>query len=306
MTPDHPPPPVLRRSLVAHGWSDDELARARRSGTLSRVRRGAYVDGPVPPDAVVRHRQLVQATVAGLRRAAVVSHESAAVLHGMTTWGLRLGRVHVTRRPPASSDASRTLRCHVASLSDEETVLVDGLAVTDVTRTALDLARSVPLEVAVVVLDTALARRLVQREDLDAGLARLAGTRGSRRAARAVALADGRSESVGESRSRVLLHRLGLAPSGLQHPVHTADGVLVGRADFVWETEKLLGEFDGRVKYGRLLRPGQDPGDAVFEEKRREDAMRAEGWGMVRWTWDEIDGAMATRVGRALRLRRGI
>ena len=50
----------------------------------------------------------------------------------------------------------------------------------------------------------------------------------------------------------------------------------------------MLGEFDGRVKYGRLLRPGQEPGDAVFEEKRREDAIRDEGWGVVRWVWSDL------------------
>ncbi|MGY1606477.1 MULTISPECIES: type IV toxin-antitoxin system AbiEi family antitoxin domain-containing protein [unclassified Geodermatophilus] len=299
-------PPTLRRVLVAGGWSDDELARARRSGALSRVRRGAYVQGALPTAAAVRHHLLVRATVAGLRRDAVVSHESAAVLHGLPTWGLRLARVHVTRQPPASSDVSRTLRCHVARLEDDEVTAVDGIPVTDPVRTALDLARSLPFEPSVVVLDALLATRTDHAAALGARLARMAGTRGSRAAARAVAFADGRSESVGESRSRVLLHRLGLAPSGLQHPVHTADGVLLGRADFVWETERLLGEFDGRVKYGRLLRPGQEPGDAVFEEKRREDAMRAEGWGMVRWTWDEISGSgpLAGRVGRALRLRR--
>ncbi len=42
-----------------------------------------------------------------------------------------------------------------------------------------------------------------------------------------------------------------------------------------------MGEFDGRIKYGRLLRPGQEAGDAVFEEKRREDAIRDEGWKVV-------------------------
>ncbi|MGY1736665.1 type IV toxin-antitoxin system AbiEi family antitoxin domain-containing protein [Geodermatophilus sp. SYSU D00684] len=304
MPSDEPIPLVLRRVLVADGWSDDELARARRSGELSRVRRGTYVEGTLPTTAAVRHELLVRATVAGLRRDAVVSHESAAVLHGLPTWGLRLGRVHVTRRPPASSDVGRTLRCHVARLGDDEVTTVGGIPVTDRVRTALDLARSLPFEVAVVVLDDLLAARPADAVVLAARLARMTGTRGSRTAARAVAFADGRSESVGESRSRVLLHRLGYPPSGLQHPVHTADGVMLGRADFVWEPGRLLGEFDGRVKYGRLLRPGQDPGDAVFEEKRREDAMRGEGWGMVRWTWDELDGALAIRVGRALRLRR--
>jgi hypothetical protein len=306
MPSDEQTPLVLRRDRVTDGWSDDELARARRSGALSRVRRGAYVEGALPTAAAVRHHLLVRATVAGLRRDAVVSHESAAVLHGLPTWGLRLGRVHVTRRPPASSDVSRTLRCHVARLGDDEVTAVGGIPVTDPVRTALDLARCLPFEVAVVVLDGLLAAGPADGGVLRDRLTRTAGTQGSRAAARAVAFADGRSESVGESRSRVLLHRLGLAPSDVQHPVRAADGRLLGRADFAWETERLLGEFDGRVKYGRLLRPGQAPGDVVFEEKRREDAMRAEGWGVVRWTWDEISGsgAVAARVGRALRWRR--
>ena len=64
----------------------------------------------------------------------------------------------------------------------------------------------------------------------------------------------------------------------------------------------MLGEFDGQVKYGRLLRPGQAPGDAVFDEKRREDALRDEGWGMIRWVWDELGRppALVARWRRAL------
>ncbi|MDT7681251.1 MAG: hypothetical protein QOG57_1561, partial [Pseudonocardiales bacterium] len=62
-------------------------------------------------------------------------------------------------------------------------------------------------------------------------------------------------------------------------------------------------EFDGRIKYGRLLRPGQAPGDAVFEEKRREDALRDHGLRVVRWCWDDLDtfAAVADRLRRAFR-----
>ncbi len=218
MGPQLPPVPVLRRRLLAEGWSDDELARARRSGTMARVRRGAYVDGALPTPGALRHRLLVQPTLADLRRDAVVSHESAAVLHGLPTWGLRLARVHVTRRPPASSDVGRTLRCHVARLAEDETAAVDGIAVTGVARTVLDLARAVPFEVAVVALDGALALQLTSPGELRAGLGRIAGTRGARAAARAVAFADGRRGSVGGSRSRVLLHRLGCRPVDCSTP----------------------------------------------------------------------------------------
>ncbi len=63
----------------------------------------------------------------------------------------------------------------------------------------------------------------------------------------------------------------------------------------------MVGEFDGRITYGRWLRPGQQPGDVVFEEKRREDLIRDEGWPVVRWTWDDLlhPARLGERVSRA-------
>jgi hypothetical protein len=230
-----------------------------------------------------------------------VSHQSAAVLHGLPLWDAPLDRVHVTRRPPAWNDTSRVLRCHVARLRDDEVTEVAGLPVTSVVRTALDLARSLPLEAAVVSLDAALHTRVLAHDTLGERLFDIVGTPGSRSAARAIAVADGRSESVGESRSRVVLQRWKLQPSALQHEIRSAGGVLVGRSDFAWEEERLVGEFDGRVKYGRLLRPRQDVSDAVFAEKRREDAIRDEDWDVVRWIWAELQrpDRLAARVRRA-------
>jgi hypothetical protein len=290
----------MRRDAVTLGYSDDELARLARSGTWSRLRRGAYVEGPPPSDPIARHRLLVAATTAGLRRPAVVSHQSAAVLLGLPLWGVRLDRVHVTRSPPAAQDRSRVLHCHVAGLRSDELVVVDGLTVTGPVRTLLDMARSLPFEVAVVALDGALHRRPALAGEVRAALGALIGVPGGRGAARAVAFADGRSESVGESRSRVLLSGHGVAPSDIQHRV-VVDGFEIARTDFVWEDDGLVGEFDGRMKYGRLLRPGQKPEDAVVEEKRREDAIREAGWGVVRWMWTDLQrpGLLADRVRRA-------
>jgi hypothetical protein len=299
------PPPdrlILRRHAVGQGWTDDELARLVRAGAWTRLGRGAYLDGALPEDAYARHRLLVRAALARLGTSAVVSHQSAAVLHGLPLWGARLSEVHVTRRPPAWNDSRGTLRVHVARLRDDEVASVDGIPVTGPVRTALDLARALPFEAAVVILDAALHQRHFAQEQLLERLFDIAGTRGSRAAARAMRFADARSESVGESRSRVLLHRLELAPSALQFEVRTSGGIFVGRTDFAWEEQRVLGEFDGRVKYGRLLRPGQEPGDVVFEEKRREDSLRAEDWSVVRWTWADIEapGQLSRWLQRAL------
>jgi hypothetical protein len=215
---------ILRRDAVGQGWTDDELARLVRAGAWVRLGRGAYLDGGLPDDAFARHRLLVRANLARLGAAAVVSHQSAAVLRGLPLWAARLDKVHVTRRPPAWHDSRGQLKVHVARLRDDEVTSIDGLPVTGAVRTVLDLARWLPFEAAVVVLDAALHRRHVTHELLLERLFDIAGTRGSRAAARAARFADARSESVGESRSRVLLHRLELAPSALQLEVHGSNG----------------------------------------------------------------------------------
>ncbi|WP_104528765.1 hypothetical protein [Blastococcus saxobsidens] len=71
----------------------------------------------------------------------------------------------------------------------------------------LDLARSLPHETAVVALDAALNGRLLAHDQVRARLFDIAGSPAARSAARVVAAADARSESVGESRSRVILQR---------------------------------------------------------------------------------------------------
>jgi hypothetical protein len=87
----------------------------------------------------------------------------------------------------------------------------------------------------------------------------------------------------------------------LQPRVHRRDGTVIGRADFGWETFRTLGEFDGRVKYGRLLRTGQEPGDAVFREKRREDELRDHRWEVARWRGTTSTTPASSAIGFAER-----
>jgi hypothetical protein len=117
--------------------------------------------------------------------------------------------------------------------------------------------------------------------------------------------------SPGETLSRLAIHRAGLPAPELQHLVRTEGGVVLGQVDFWWDEFATAGEFDGRAKYGRLLLPGQDPGDVVFAEKVREDALRAGGREVVRWIWPELssfDGVarrIRTAFARGVRRRPG-
>jgi len=283
---------ILRRGrLLADGYSPAELRRNVRIGALVALRRGVYVDPAAmlqPPE--VRHALAVRAAWPALVSDAVISHASAAALFGLPLWGVPLDRVHVTRVRTHGGRVDPRLHVHSARLAADEIVVLDGIALTSPPRTVVDLARSLPFEEAVSIADAALHQRLVLPEELADALERAARRPGSAAARRVVAFADARSESPGESRSRVRMRRWGLPAPVLQMPIPTRLGVSYG-------------EFDGLVKYGRLLRPGQDAGQAVFEEKRREDAIRDEDWRVTRWTWPDLEPfeGVARRIERSFR-----
>ncbi|MGV9680765.1 hypothetical protein ACWDSJ_36310 [Nocardia sp. NPDC003482] len=295
-----------RREVVADGVTDDQIRRLCTGGSWRRVRRGTYADETAFAhlDATARHRTLIAAALPDLTDEAVLSHQSAAVIYGAPVWGALLDRVCVTRNRRNGGRIKPHLKVHCAPLGG--VAELHGMLLTTPARTVVDVARTVPFEAAVVIAD-ALAREFgITPTDLAIELEAARYRRGVGLARRVAAFLDPHSESVGESRSRVMLRRLGFPAPSTQGEVYSEEGRLLGRVDFYYDGTGVVGEFDGRVKYGRLLRPDQDPGDAVFVEKKREDALRANGYRVVRWTWDELPtGEVAPRLHRALARARG-
>mgnify|MGYP001671329974 CR=1 FL=1 len=133
---------------------------------------------------------------------------------------------------------------------------------------------------------------------LEEALARMPETaRGGPRARQAVRLADGRSESPGESMSRVRMWEHRLPKPELQVSVRVGSELYI--LDFYWPDHGVAGEFDGRVKY-RSASFGQDPEDVVWREKLREDALRASGLTVARWTWAQAWGDAGAQMLRRL------
>ncbi|SDU85612.1 Transcriptional regulator, AbiEi antitoxin, Type IV TA system [Microlunatus sagamiharensis] len=296
---------LLRSWLVSRGLSDQDLGRLQAVGDLVRLRRGGYLRGDVrdltPED---RHRLLVQATVPLLERGSTLSHGSAAVVHGLPVDALGLAQVHLTRPRRGGGRTRALVRVHTSALAEHELEERDGLRLTSLARTVVDVARSMPFERAVPTADRAL-RLGLDRDALDAALVRAARWPGAPVARRVAAFADGRSESVGESLSRVLLAERAVPAPELQLPV--LDGRhLVARVDFAWPDAGVVGEFDGKVKYGRLLAEGDDVREVVHREKLREDALRDLGWQVVRWTWPDLarPEVVVDRLARAFRRAR--
>jgi predicted transcriptional regulator of viral defense system len=175
---------VLTRRLVGQGFDDRDLGRMRRDGSLVPVRRGAYVrERPAARTHAEEHRELIFATAPQLHDGAVVSHTSAAVLHGLPTWQKAIDRVHVTRNRSSGGKRRSIVHVHTAPLPDDHVTAVDGVPVTSLVRTILDLCRTLPIEQAGAAGDAALAYGLV-RQVLEDQLTRM----NRRQARRAVEL----------------------------------------------------------------------------------------------------------------------
>lgn len=291
---------IRRDEALRRGLSDRELQRQCRTGAWERLRPGRFTDADAfaDLDAYAQHRLLADAVAGAASPDAVLSHQSAAVLHGIHLWQTPLGRVHLTRDRPSGGSRSRRRHVHSQPLPAEDVTDVDGMQVTTPARTVVDLAATLGFEQAIVAADHALHCGAVD----PAALAELrdAPRRASARVRRTLDLADGRSESVGESRSRVLFLREQLPLPDLQATLHSPRGVRLGRVDFL--LDGVVGEFDGRIKYGRLVPDGQLPEDVLWREKEREDRIRDAGWQVVRWTWAELatPDVIVDRIRRAL------
>ena len=292
---------VLTSDLLSQGYSADEVRGLLRSGELQRVRRGAYERARSGLSIEEQHRRLIEAALSQHDRDVVVSHLSAAVLHGLAVWPEALRLVHLTRPRSGGGKVRAGVELHASALPDAQVTARDGILLTTPARTVVDLCRTLPLDQAVAAGDGAL-RRGVARSEREEVLLTCRGWPGIGNARRAVALLDGRAESAGESVSRVRMHEARLPAPVPQYEVHDRRGRLVGRADFGWEEQRVLGEFDGRVKYGRLLKPGQQVEEGVYREKLREDALRDLDWRVVRWTWADLypGDVLVERLGRVL------
>ncbi len=177
---------------------------------------------------------------------------------------------------------------HHGAIEPDDAVEIDGLRLTSTARTIIDIARTAPFEQSVVIGDAALHLRKTTHAELTDQLIRAAHRPGCQAARRVLAFLDGRSESVGESRSRVALNDPTLPPPELQPRILTPDGTFIARVDFLWPTLGVVGEFDGRIKYHKSIRGNRPLEAQILAEKTREDTLRAQGWSVTRWTWQHL------------------
>ena len=261
-----------RRDLLAAGLTRRALQRRVRLGELRRLTPHLYTDVAEPsPDEGLR--------AAAVALDAVVSHTSAALL-----WGLELVSTPVEPTVLVRRDRSRaTYDGVVVRRSDVdagEWRRRDGVRVTTVVRTLLDLCRSLPLGEAVATVDSALRQRSASLKDLRAALCALPAGRGRSLVARVLALVDVRCGSVLESLLRVLLHVHGVRAPRTQVLVRARDGSAIGRVDFAWPDVRLVVEADGFAFHADRRR--------YRDDRRRSNALVLAGWRLLRFSWEDV------------------
>jgi hypothetical protein len=254
----------LQRRAIGH-----RLARRR----LIPLHRGVYAVG---------HRSVSRegrwlAAVLTIGEDAVLSHRSAAAL-----WGLRptsRSRAEVTS--PRALRSRPAIQLHREAVAADETAEHEGIPVTSVPRTLVDLAGLLrPAELRRVVEQAEVLRR-ADALSLDAVVARHPGRRGVSHLAAIVK--EGR---IGAAVTRSELERRFLSfleEVGLPRPLTNASVTVAARTfevDCLWPAARVVVELDGARHHGTR---------AAFERDRERDrALQAAGWRVARVTWRQL------------------
>lgn len=296
-----------RRDLASWGIDETVLRPLAMGGHIVRIRHGMYVDSrswaKAADDPARRHRIELRAAIDSLGCPAFAHAESAALVHGLPLPFAAPRELNLLRAVGRDSRSLRQPSAHPISLpgvsmtvhdvGPHQVADVDGIPVTSLALTAVTAAARLHGEWPVIVLDSALWRAPDLRALLDVELELWPQLKGRKWVLRALELARSGAQTPLETVSRLALVRTGLPEPMLQHKFVDVEGV-IGVTDMYWPTLGVIGEADGLIKY--------ESREALVAEKRREDRLRALGFAVVRWGWDEIrerPHAVADRIRRA-------
>jgi hypothetical protein len=228
---------------------------------------------------------------------AALSHRSAAA-----AWGLRDSATAGwdVSTPRQGARCATGIRLHTPrSLPRDEVELLRAVPVTSVARTLVDLAAVLSADALGRALHQAEVLRVLDVADVDAVLARSNGRRGTGRLRRALATpSPGTTRSALEERFLSLCRWAGLPAPRCNVHLATARGLL--EVDAVWPAAAVVVELDGvRV---------HDTARAFHADRRRDAALAAEGYVVVRLTWRRVTrerAEVAAELRRILAVRAG-
>jgi very-short-patch-repair endonuclease len=265
---------VTRRQLAAMGVTRSAITRRVEAGRLTRVHRGVYAVG---------HRQRTReaswiAAVMACSPGAFLSHLDAAAL-----WGIYEGcrpAIHVTTTA-RSARRLPGIRAHRARTLDPADVTAkDGVPVTTVARTLIDLTDILSSDRLLRAIREAEYLGLLDHDSLNAAVKRANGRKRLRKLTDAI----GRHtpgqiirEEL-EHRFQELLHTAGLPKPQTNVKVQTRRRPYT--VDCLWPDQHVAVELDGRAAHARAT--------AFEEDRARDAALTATGVRPLRFTWHRV------------------
>jgi very-short-patch-repair endonuclease len=284
---------VSRGQLLGLGFASGAIGRRLRAGRLHQLQPGVYAVG----HRVIPREGRWMAAVLASGPEAVLSHWSAAA-HWMIRPNSRT-RIDVT--VPHRSRSSNRIHRHISSVPDDERTVEEGIPVTTVPRTILDLAATEDADTVENLLRESEYRRLSDRLSLPHLIERYLGKRGIRKVQ--VALKRLEEEPEGRRRSRLeerfvpflRLHRLAL-PRFNDQIVLGANRYTV---DCYWPEARQIVELDGWQ--------GHSTKTAFREDRARDRRLVAAGYTVTHITWNQLDdepGAIASDLRQLLEIEK--
>lgn len=264
---------VSRAQLVGMGLGRYAIGHRLECGRFHALHRGVYAVGHSAVSREGRWMAAVLVTGPG----AALSHRSAA-----TIWGVHVStrtRVEVTAERQCTSRPG--VEVHRSRLSPDEVTAVDGIPVTTVPRTLLDLATVLGRREVARAANEAEARQLADPLSLGDLVARYPRRRGI--ATIKAILADGR---IGATVTRSELEGRFLAflgDAGLPRPEVNVSLQLRGNwieVDCLWRGQRLVIELDGMATHGTAA--------SFVGDRSRDRVLQSAGWRVVRITWRQL------------------
>lgn len=269
---EHPAFPSTPFTTATAHCSRAHLRRAVKSRQLVRPLRGAYLRADVELTPIVRAQ--VAALVIGT--SSVLCDRTAAWVLGVDC----LAYAELDVPPPLESCVlpghEPTERPEVTGrtrdLKEEDVVVIGGVRVTSPLRTAADLLCLLPRREALAAADALMRAHGFTPADLRRLLVRYFRRRGIVQARNLASLVDGRSESAGESWTRLAIVDHDLPTPQPQFWV-VVQGRPTYRLDLAYPHARIAIEYDGAAHHS-------SPEDRRRDEERRA-WLRAHGWRIV-------------------------
>jgi very-short-patch-repair endonuclease len=262
-----------RAQALVVGYSEKRIRHQLMVGAWLRCHAGIYCVAGVPP----AFNMNVWIAVLAAGEGAVLSHRIAGKLHRVewtpppVLFDISVPKLRAPQNVPRA-------QIHRTRLSADDVGSCQGMPVTSLVRTVVDLARSLPLETGSLIIGDALRVGRVSAEAVERTIGALSGSTGIGRARRAFASADPKLESVLERELLALLRRAGLNP--VAQYVVIAGGHYVARVDFALPGIRLAIQADGYATHAL---------HAGFERDREVAAdLQLAGWNLLSFTATQI------------------